>query len=981
MKTDSDGWTVRVRKPGRGLLHRLVIAVAGLAVIAGPLAAIPRSVSLRMVPTAHIEPDGRIVKTWPLDFRADEGPCSDVGIRLRAERPDDPANWRGIVRAGGPQNRGEFGCWIEQEIGASTNAVNIAYARNLIAHFWKTYTESERRDLPAAPDTSNLEAARYAWLLERGAAGWRTIESNVERGKDARHHWDVWRGARSGWTVGPEGWTHHTACGGQREMDSILERFVRMTPEERGLTATWSVSALGWKVNANTHANTTVIYVADASATPAGSDSNNGLTTGAPKLTISAAKGATANGDPDWILFARVSNWANQQLGMIAWDGLNADNPYVVGSYGTGARPRFDTRTTSFYGNNDGSFMHLEDLDIWSSTYTGHSPASGVIGFNFIGGGAHGSHGSHHRFENCRVTALNAGFSISNGGGSDPMTNLTIRRCVIRQCFAIDQSSGGVYSSTGSDLTLEENVIDHNGWNDTTTVRTGTAQTGSSSTITLDSGASTGDDVYKGCAVTITSGTGSGQTRTVNTYVGSTRVATMYTNWGTAPDNTSAFSIVGAGRNIYSHNVYAHYSGNSGYICRRNISCRSSDHGLGRAHGLIYHNFCEDCITGILCRRGSGTTGSNHIYQNSVIGLQTFDYVLFPMFQAIGCIETDGNDVDGVTQTVEDNAVANTLIDGAYLGPAGITVRPCTDGSVIVQNNVAYDICNTNVNRYDNGIGFSNSDGRTGCTLAVTNNKIWMRSGAKWGFYASSSGYSSVGTWTGNQIYRGGGSSTGFFNTTASGDCNYTQFNTDVSGTGQSFTDPAFSSPGRQLGDWHDASTGGSGADLDDALTLLTGFDRATGSWKRKEHDATWCVNYNRIGFGMDPISVADLPYPIPARTAVAATASAPNINVTWDANDSSTGPTSDIAALSLRHASSAGGSYSEVASVAGSATSASDPAPGNGTWYEKVVPVDWLGVDHTTSAYDDATLGGAPPAPTVPRVLVVGGLSIGVQS
>jgi hypothetical protein len=73
--------------------------------------------------------------------------------------------------------------------------------------------------------------------------------------------------------------------------------------------------------------------------------------------------------------------------------------------------------------------------------------------------------------------------------------------------------------------------------------RTGTAQAGASTTITLDSGASATDDIYNGSTVTINGGTGAGQVRVISDYVGSTKVATVSVAWATAPDNTSTFSV------------------------------------------------------------------------------------------------------------------------------------------------------------------------------------------------------------------------------------------------------------------------------------------------------------------------------------------------------------------------------------------------------------------------------------------------------
>jgi len=74
-------------------------------------------------------------------------------------------------------------------------------------------------------------------------------------------------------------------------------------------------------------------------------------------------------------------------------------------------------------------------------------------------------------------------------------------------------------------------------------LRTGTAQTGASGSMTLDSGASPIDDYFNGCVLAITSGTGSGQARIISDYVGSTKVASVAVNWATNPDNTSVFAI------------------------------------------------------------------------------------------------------------------------------------------------------------------------------------------------------------------------------------------------------------------------------------------------------------------------------------------------------------------------------------------------------------------------------------------------------
>ncbi|MFZ9156025.1 MAG: hypothetical protein ACO22A_06705, partial [Schleiferiaceae bacterium] len=75
---------------------------------------------------------------------------------------------------------------------------------------------------------------------------------------------------------------------------------------------------------------------------------------------------------------------------------------------------------------------------------------------------------------------------------------------------------------------------------------TGTAQAGAAGTITLAAGASAVDDLYNGERVEIIEGTGSGQSRLITDYNGTTKVATVDRNWIVNPDNTSVYAIAGA---------------------------------------------------------------------------------------------------------------------------------------------------------------------------------------------------------------------------------------------------------------------------------------------------------------------------------------------------------------------------------------------------------------------------------------------------
>ena len=73
--------------------------------------------------------------------------------------------------------------------------------------------------------------------------------------------------------------------------------------------------------------------------------------------------------------------------------------------------------------------------------------------------------------------------------------------------------------------------------------QTGTAQAGGANTITLKSSSTYADDDPNGMFITLTSGTGSGQTRHVEDYVASTKVLTVYPAWDTAPDSTTHYKV------------------------------------------------------------------------------------------------------------------------------------------------------------------------------------------------------------------------------------------------------------------------------------------------------------------------------------------------------------------------------------------------------------------------------------------------------
>lgn len=108
-------------------------------------------------------------------------------------------------------------------------------------------------------------------------------------------------------------------------------------------------------------------------------------------------------------------------------------------------------------------------------------------------------------------------------------------------------NSGETYSTSVTGSVVKEVADNAGGGGGETQLRTGTAQGGAVGTITLDAGASATNDHYKHSVCAITSGTGADQSQIIDSYVGSTKVATMSSNWAIAPDNTSVFVILPLG--------------------------------------------------------------------------------------------------------------------------------------------------------------------------------------------------------------------------------------------------------------------------------------------------------------------------------------------------------------------------------------------------------------------------------------------------
>src|SRR5262249_37123377 len=122
----------------------------------------------------------------------------------------------------------------------------------------------------------------------------------------------------------------------------------------------------------------------------------------------------------------------------------------AIGSYGAG-------------GNHGGNFLAIVGLEFYASTRDPNSPdfveaaaASKQPGFFFL------NPSSWILVEDCKVSFYNDNIVFQLGIAQ----SIALRRNVIADAYSPNSHAQGILTDNVINLLLEENVIDHNGWND-----------------------------------------------------------------------------------------------------------------------------------------------------------------------------------------------------------------------------------------------------------------------------------------------------------------------------------------------------------------------------------------------------------------------------------------------------------------------------------------------------------------------------------
>jgi hypothetical protein len=224
--------------------------------------------------------------------------------------------------------------------------------------------------------------------------------------------------------------------------------------------------------------DSTIIYV---SAT--GSDSNNGLSTGLPKLTLAAATAAAFAVDvkPSHVRIKCGDVFTNQGLGSYHnLNGRGSDEPIVIESWDfsqnvrkCSTRPQLVTNGSSIGsflsrgGSGTTTHVYILGIDFYDKAkdpaFGGSTTAPNTTAIQFFDGG------DDVLIEDCSFRFLFNGMIFQYVSGPSPQ-NLTIRRNLFLDHYNGGSNSGhsqGFYGEgwVGTNL-VEENFFDHNGWND-----------------------------------------------------------------------------------------------------------------------------------------------------------------------------------------------------------------------------------------------------------------------------------------------------------------------------------------------------------------------------------------------------------------------------------------------------------------------------------------------------------------------------------
>jgi hypothetical protein len=227
----------------------------------------------------------------------------------------------------------------------------------------------------------------------------------------------------------------------------------------------------GWTViaetpsPAGTETGTRKIYVSSS----IGDDSNPG-TEAYPLATIGRALreppaspaptplNLARNGFPDWVLLKRGDTFFERVS--INLSGRSPSEPFVLGAYGTGPRPKIHSGLQGAIIANLKNHIAIFDLDLRAQLWTG-GQVERPTAISFM-------NSSHVTIEGVKIENFHTGIVIQNCCGNARISGIRLRRNSVLGSYTThtDTHAGGLYLAGADQSLIAENTFDHNGWNE-----------------------------------------------------------------------------------------------------------------------------------------------------------------------------------------------------------------------------------------------------------------------------------------------------------------------------------------------------------------------------------------------------------------------------------------------------------------------------------------------------------------------------------
>lgn len=218
----------------------------------------------------------------------------------------------------------------------------------------------------------------------------------------------------------------------------------------------------GWtEISAST--DSLIVYVSSSE----GDDANDGLSTSTPVKTLAKAASFVRDGYPDHLLLKRGDVWTDETLGRFK-SGRSESEPLVLSYYGeSGERPKLKV-SSNFIDHNGqvrsnlaiiGLHFVAYKMDPADPAFTGTSPSS----LRFVGGG------NNLLVEDCKLEFTDI---IVQNFSTFKYQNFKLRRSMVTDVWSPNTSNSnavrpsGIYATSVDGLLIEENLFDHNGWNE-----------------------------------------------------------------------------------------------------------------------------------------------------------------------------------------------------------------------------------------------------------------------------------------------------------------------------------------------------------------------------------------------------------------------------------------------------------------------------------------------------------------------------------